>query len=334
MSQIINSTFADTPPMRELTTSNHLLDDRTALDAAWERDGYWFFRDVINLNAIDRLRANYLKVLNGLGVVDPDRRDAAIHNGAPLEDYPIVMGGAPHDDPLLAEYPATEFIADPAIKAFFTELLGEEPFWVPNSEFHAVPPNTVRPGSRFNFVHQDGANNKGLPLRVCWIPLAPIDEATGGLALAEGLHRPRMGDFPRPPEGIKESEVPVASWRRALYRPGDLVVFSLETPHSGLGNHSERHFRLSMDIRCMPRSAGVPTVGKVVAVDHRAICVETEDGEQKLFRLDEQTFCRIWRESGSGQPLKLEEIPSGVTPGSDVYVASVRGTATFIRPCH
>ena len=101
-----------------------------------------------------------------------------------------------------------QFVAEPAIREFFTGLFGGEPFWVPNTEYHAMPPRKDRSGNRFNYVHADGPNNKGLPIKVCWIPLVTIDEATGGLTLAEGMHRPRMGDFPRLAKGIAYGAVP------------------------------------------------------------------------------------------------------------------------------
>lgn len=324
----------DTPPMREFNVSNHLLGNRAALDAAWERDGYWFFRDVLDKGAIGRLRAVYLKVLDDLGVIDPTRTDAAIYNGAPLDKYPIKNDGVIGSDPLLALYPRDQFIAEPAINEFFTRLFGDEPFWVPNTEYHAIPPRKDHRGSRFNFVHSDGPNNKGLPLKICWMPLATIDEATGGLALTEGLHKPRMNDFPRPPEGIAQNAIPEDCWRRTVYQPGDLVVFSLESPHSGLANRSDRYFRLSMDIRGMKKSENVPFVGKVVGIDACAITVTADDGRQQTFRLDDDTFCRITRGRLTGIPLSLAEIPQLVKIGAPVYVASDHGTAIFIRPQH
>lgn len=326
----------DTPAMREFNVSNDLLDDRAALDAAWERDGYWFFRGVLDKDAVGRLRAVYLKVLNDLGLIDPTRTDAAVYNGAPLDNYPIKNDGNPDPttDPLLALYPRDQFVAEPAIRAFFTRLFGDEPFWVPNTEYHAMPPIRNHSGSRFNYVHADGPNNKGLPLRICWVPLATIDEATGGLALTEGLHKPRLNDFPRPPEGIVPGDVPENAWRRTVYQPGDLLVFSLESPHSGLANRSDRYFRLSMDIRGMKKSENVPFVGKVSAIDTCAITVRADDGRQQTFRLDEDTFCRISRGRLTGMPLELAEIPQLVKIGSPVYVASDHGSATFIRPQH
>lgn len=330
----ITSAFADTPAMPEFNTSNHLLGNRAALDAAWERDGYWFFRDVLDKDAIAAVRAEFLDVLQQLGVVEPGHEEAAIHNGAALDNYPIRMGGDPTIDPLLARYPAASFVKNPRIKAFFEDLLGDEVVWVPNTEFHAVPPGGSGQPSRFNFVHCDGANNKGLKLRVCWIPIAPIDEATGGLAVTEGLHRPRLGDFPRPPMGINLADVPQDAWRRAEYQPGDLLMFSLESPHSGLANRSDRFFRLSMDIRCTRKSDGVPVVGTLAAVDPCAIAVDAEDGQRHVFRLDEDTFYRIYRGRQTGMPLALEEIPAMVKLGDRVFVAHDHGTALFVRPQH
>ena len=332
MSALLES--ANTPPMREFNVSNTLLGNRAALDAAWERDGYWFFRDMLDKEAVDRLRAVYLKVLNELGVIEPGRTDAAIYNGANLDNYPIRNDGQLHADPLLALNPMRAFVAEPTVRDFFTRLLGDEPYFVPNTEYHAVPPRQDRGRNRFNFLHQDGANNKGLPLKVCWIPLALIDDEIGGLALTEGLHKPRPNDFPRPPEGIAQGVIPADAWRRTTYRPGDLLVFSMESPHSGLANYSDRYFRLSVDVRVMKKSENVPMVGKVDAVDAGTITICANDGRKQTFRLDESTFCRILRGAQTGMPLQLAEIPQRLKIGDPVFVASDSGKATFIRPQH
>jgi hypothetical protein len=334
MNTIPESKSAANPPIHEFNVSNDLLDNRPQLNAAWDRDGYWFFRNVLDQGAVARLRAVYMKVLNDLGVVDPSHTDVAIYNGASLENYPIKMGGDPAKDPLLALDPVKAFISEPAIHAFFTKVFGDEPFWVPNTEYHAVPPNREHRGSRFNFVHCDGANNKGLPLRVCWIPVARIDEATGGLTLAEGLHQPRMGDFPRPVPGIGQGIVPAGAWRRTEFEPGDVLMFSLDTPHSGLANRSDRNLRLSMDIRGMKKSGNVPMIGKVAAIDENAVTLIADDGQVRTFRLTEDSFCRIWRGALTGTPLKQAEIPKLINVGDPMYVAYERGNVLFMRPQH
>lgn len=55
-SQTLERAADDLPTMQELKTRNHLLDDKAALNAAWEQDGYWFFRDVLDKQAVARLR--------------------------------------------------------------------------------------------------------------------------------------------------------------------------------------------------------------------------------------------------------------------------------------
>lgn len=345
MTQVIESRFDDTPAMPELKTANHLLGDRKALDEAWERDGYWFFRDVLDKDAVARARAVFIETLEELGVVEPGHEDAGVYNGAPLDDFPIKMGGDPAKDPLLAKYPREVLTEDPQVKAFFEQVFGDEVFWVPNSEFHAAPPSvggfeylaTTRGDkstARFNYIHADGPNNKALPLKVCWIPLAPIDEEIGGLAVTEGLHRPRLGDFARPSEGIDPADVPLDAWRRAEYRPGDVLIFSLESPHTGLKNRSERYFRLSMDIRGMPKSGNVPVVGTLAAVDANAIAVKADDGSEHVFRIDQDTFYRVARGARQGIPLNLDEIPQQAKVGDRIFVAADHGTALFVRPQH
>lgn len=334
MGEVIVSPFAGTPAMRELTVSNHLLGDREALDATWERDGYWFFRDVLDKDAIRKVRETYLEVLGQLGVLAAGDGEAALYNGASLDEYPIKAGGNSKIDPLLARYPSKEFVKDPKIKSFFEDIFGGEVFWIPNSEFHAVPPQQVPPPSRFNFIHADGFANKGLPLRICWIPVSTIDEVTGGLAIAEGLHKPRMNDFPRLGAAIPETDVPVYAWRRTVYQPGDVLMFNLELPHSGLANLSDRFFRLSMDLRGMLKSDGPPVVGHVSGVDRCAIAVVDDEGSEHIFRVDEDTYCRVERGLLSGFRIALEEIPELVKVGAPVYVASHHGTATFIRYQH
>jgi ectoine hydroxylase-related dioxygenase (phytanoyl-CoA dioxygenase family) len=327
MKAMIESRFDDTPVM--FNVSNDLLDDRAALDAAWDRDGYWFFKNVLDQDAVAQLRGVFLKVLDDLGVIDPARTDAAVYNGAPLDDYPIKNDGGPDIDPLLKLYPRDDFVGHPQIKAFFTKLFGEEHFWVPNTEFHAVPPSTKHTGSRFKYIHCEGPNNVGLPLKICWIPLSTIDEETGGLAVAEGSHKPRMNDFVRPRRGFIDEKVVLAdTWRRTRFEPGDLLMFGLETLHSGLVNRSDQFFRLSMDIRGMKKSENIPTV------DSCAIAINADDGTQRIFRLNEETYCRIQRYPHSGMPLELAEIPQLLKVGNPVYVADDRGNARFIRPQH
>ncbi|MES2258332.1 MAG: phytanoyl-CoA dioxygenase family protein [Pseudomonadota bacterium] len=318
------TSVATLPAMKQLNVSNHLLDDRAALAAAWDRDGYWFFRDVLDQEAVGRLRGVYMDFLAGLGMVERDD-PKAIYSGKSLDGFPFRM------EPLAQRNVWKPFVTEPAIHAFFQRVLGDDPFWIPTVEYRATPPASDLQSDRMVYVHQDGFYNAGIPFLICWIPLADIDEATGGLILGEAMHKgPYLHDTSQPPMcPIPQGAVPDAAWRRADYRPGDLLLMDLGTPHTGLSNHSDR-FRLSMDIRVMGASGATPIVGKLAAISSSAVSVVGEDGRRGDFIVDQDTYCR----GLDGVKVGLEEIAVRFKVGDSVIVASKEGRATVIRPPH
>lgn len=312
------------PEMGELYCSNAHLGDPAALAAAWDRDGYWFFRDVLDQDAVGRLRSVFLDELSQLGVVAPDD-PVARYNGQSLEGFPRRM------EPLAERKLWKPFVAEPAIHGFFKRLLADEPFWIPTVEYRATPPAQDRSGSRLDYVHQDGFYNAGIPFSICWIPLAEIDSDVGGLVLAEGLHKgPYLHDLSQPPLfPVPEDAVPAHAWRRATYRPGDVIIMHLNTPHTGIANYSER-FRLSMDIRVMAASGDTPIIGRVMSITHDQVAVLGEDGRSGTFTLDERTYCR----GIDGRKVPLSEIPVLFQAGDEVILAQREGRATVMRPPH
>jgi hypothetical protein len=308
--------------MHQLHVSNEALGDRAALDAAWDRDGYWFFRDVLDHGAIARLREVYLGELAKLGVIevgDPQAR----HNGAGLERVP------PKLETLSERRAYRSFTAEPSVHDFFRRLLGDEPFWIPTVEYHTTPPTRDRSRNRYTYVHQDGFYNDGVPFRICWIPLVPIDESVGGIVVAGGLHKgPCLHDRSSPPLfPIPDGAVPEAAWCRTNYLPGDLLMFDLNLPHTGLSNHSDR-FRLSMDIRVMGASEDTPAVGPVIAIGADSISVRrADDGRVATFALDESTYCR----GGDGKKTSPAEFSRSLKVGAEAIVAGRNGLATLVR---
>lgn len=310
--------------MRELNVSNHLLDDRAALDAAWERDGYLFFRDVLDQGAVARLRGVYMSELDRLGVVNKDDPQA-LYNGKSLDNFPFRM------EPLVERDSWRPFVSEPRISEFFQRLLDDQPFWIPTVEYRATPPTQERKPSRMDYLHQDGFYNVGIPFRICWIPLSVIDDAVGGLALAEGLHTgPYLHDVSKPPLfPIPNDAVPDGAWCRATYRPGDVLLMHINTPHSGLANYSDR-FRLSMDIRLMGASGHTPIIGTLTALSSSSVSVIGDDGRTGKFTVDADTYCR----GIDGKKVPLEEIPQRMKAGDRVIVAFVGERSTLIRPPH
>src|SRR5271170_6971355 len=76
------------PEMAELNCSNGLLSDQAALGAAWDRDGYWFFRDVLDKDVIAAIRKVYIDYLVEMGVTNADDPEYR-YNGADYSNLPI-----------------------------------------------------------------------------------------------------------------------------------------------------------------------------------------------------------------------------------------------------
>jgi len=328
MPETVAGTFRGLPPMGELKTHSHLIGDRPALDQAWEQDGYWFFRGALDTDAVGRLRRVYVEELERQGVIDPvgdaSTERSVRYNGASLANYPFRM------EPLAARRPWRWFVEEPAIHGFFTRVFGEEPFWVPVVEYRATPPTQDAERPRFDGIHQDGPYSPGIPFRICWIPLAEIDEDVGGLALAEGLteqvnrHPLAQGSN----TSIPVESLPADVWRRTTYRAGDVLLMNLWTPHSGLTNRSDR-FRLSMDHRVMGRSDRCPLVGELREIDASAVTVRA-DGREVTLRIEADTYVR----NDVGRKLTDAAIGDFYKPGQEVIVAFEGDKATVVRPPH
>lgn len=320
----MNAPNADiTPAMGELRVSNSLLSDHAALAEAWELDGYWFFRDVLDRAVIDRIRGIYVDYLAETGVADP--ADPQIrYSGGDLSRL------SPRMDPLVERQIYRELHEAPTINAFFAHLFGVAPFWLPFTEYRATPPAADRARSRFDFIHEDGVYNDGLPFLICWVPLAEIDADVGGLAVVEGAHRGpclHRRDGMKIP-GIDLADVPVDRWRRTTYQPGDVLLMDRRTPHSGMSNVSDR-FRLSMDTRILPSGPGMPLVGPLVAIAADRLTIR--DGErERVVRVDERSFVR----GLNGDQMVQADIPSKFSAG-DWVIAAVEGDRVVnMRPRH
>lgn len=320
---------ASTIATHELKTHNHLIGDLDALNEAWRHDGYWFFRDVLDKGAVGRLRADYTRELERLGVIDPvgdaSTERSVVYNGKSLDGFPFRM------EPLAAQEPWRAFAADGAINDFFTRLFKDDPFWVPIAEYRATPPKGDKGGSRLDGIHQDGPYSPGIPFRICWIPLAEIDEDIGGLMLAEGLTE-EINRHPTDKGGshamIPPENIPADRWRRTIYRAGDVLLMNLWTPHTGITNVSDR-FRLSMDHRIMARGDKCPIVGEIVSITPDRVEARDESGVHGL-AIGPDTYVR----NHMGQKLSGDDIAAYYSPGTPVIIAHEDGSASAVRPTH
>jgi len=328
--QLKDTPSASLPEMQELKTHNHLLGDLAALDEAWETDGYWFFRDVLDKDAVARLRQHWIDELETNGVIDPvgdAPTDKSVrYNGGSLETYPFRM------EPIAAKRPWTSFVAEKPINDFFTRLFQDDPFWVPVVEYRATPPQQDTSKSRIDAIHQDGPFSPGIPFRICWIPLAEIDADIGGLILAEGLAADKFNYHSKNEAGsnapIQLKNIPADRWRRTTYQAGDVLLMNLWTPHTGIDNRSDR-FRLSMDHRVMAKGSKCPFVGKIEEISESNVTVVNADG-RRTFTIDPETYVR----NTVGQKLNGAEITNFHTPGAEVIIAYDDDRASVVRPPH
>lgn len=310
------------PEMKHLNDATDLVGDAQAVFEAIAQSGHAYFRDVLDQGAISRLKGRYLDVLKGMGVIANDAREP-IWNGADLSDFPLKIEEL-HEDRVWEE-----FVAEPAIDAFFTRLLGDKPFWFPIVEYRITPPVAQFPEDPLVGRHQDGFYNLGMECYTCWVPLMEIDEKTGGLAVIPGLNHGEFyhdeSDYPRfrIPAGV----LPGDRWARETYSPGDLVMFDKFTPHSGLPNTSNL-FRMSMDLRVAPRSGHLPLLGEVLRFTDEEIEIRDHDGQVKKLAVDDSTYCR-WT---SGARMPVSELRRLLLVGDRVLASAENGRAIILRP--
>ena len=323
--------FSPAPKTHEPKVHNHLLGDHAALDEAMDRDGYWFFRDVLDRDAVARLRGVYIEELEKLGVIDPVG-DAPTENSVRYNGRGDVANMPIHMEPLAERNAWQGFAAEKPIHDFLVRLLGEEPFWKPVVEYRATPPaQEVSPKCVTGF-HQDGPPTPGVNFVTMWVPVAEVDWDVGGIIFAEGLTDPinRMRiDDTGTNKGIAPENIPADVWCHTTYQPGDVLFMNRWTPHSGLTNTSDR-FRLSFDHRVMRRGAPRPLVGEVISIAPTRIEVRDDKIGAKAVRIDTTTYARTTLH----QRIWGQAIVNEFQPGTRVIVGFDNDVATVVRPTH
>lgn len=331
--QLAEAVASQNSQMGQLKTANHLLGDREALKKAWERDGYWYFKDVLDKGVISQMRDAWIDYLQRHGLIDADVNENR-YNGSGFEGKDIT----PAELARISEFNHNNMhrmlTENPKIVATVKELLGDDPFWLPIAEYRANPPVDDPSKSRFIYPHQDGFYSRGLEMKICWVPVDSVDDEVGGCAWVEGAHRgPILHDLSNPPQfPIPTDVVPIDGWKRADFEPGDIVIFDLNLPHSGLTNLSKDRFRMSMDIRVTEASGKVPSIGDVVSLTEDKVTIRNDRvGAEETFAIKPETYVR----GTDGKKREGAEIPQTFRLGETVLVNSEDGqSATLVRSIH
>jgi hypothetical protein len=314
--------------MKHLEDTNHALGDRPRLMSILEDQGYWLFRDVLDPEAVGRLRDLYMVELRERDLVDADSPEAVWNGRTPIT---IDDGVTSSRYPRLREGKAWEnFVADPAIDSFFASLIGEKPEWLRASDYYRiVPPGQDRGEDAFSLRHQDGQGLPGLDFVTCWIPLENVDPDVGGLAIVPGSHRSGVA----PGRYFDPDFAPQQAWARADYRIGDVLIFPGTMLHSGMRNRSADRFRLSLDIRFYLPTSRRPLTGPLVSITPDDVVIRTGPGGDVGVRLVDDTTILVMLDNNEiPQFLSRHEAAGVLSPGRHVMVVDRDGEALILRP--
>ncbi|WP_028223040.1 hypothetical protein [Paraburkholderia oxyphila] len=94
---------------------------------------------------------------------------------------------------------------------------------------------------------------------------------------------------------IPSDVVPIEGWKSADIEFGDIVIFDLDSRHSGLTNVSkgEGLIRLSMDIRVAEAPGKVPTLGERLSLSENQLTVRNErTDKEESYAINVETYVR------------------------------------------
>lgn len=243
--------------MNPFIESNSIIDDGIALQERANRDGYLFFRDVINRDSISEVRRDITEIL---------QRFSWIQEGTdPLEaitTHTAVLEYTEEFEPVYDEIMKLEsfhsLAHNSAIFNLAETLLGMDVLLHPSNIARIIFPSGL---AHTTPPHQDYVHIQGTPdVWTSWIPLGNCPQQMGGLSVLSGSHK--SGIFPvteASGAGRLRSDTSSinAEWVSSSFNLGDMLLFYSHTVHQGLPNLSGNRLRISADFRYQKASNSV-----------------------------------------------------------------------------
>jgi phytanoyl-CoA dioxygenase PhyH len=243
-----------TESIGQFRASNDYLGDPAKLDARLQQEGYLFFTGVLDVEAVLRTKADFIRVLQRQGMVKPDASEP-IWTGADIDQM--------NDDELYALCSYVELMESAATRRCLEAIFGGPVRISPSIGIRYALPGDDK---YLTPAHQDHYFiRQTKEFCMLWIPLMTIDERVGGLAIAQGANRRGLLDhqllenvFSYGFKGRKQKGIPFAAidepWLATEYHPGDLLLFHSLAVHRALPNTSDR-IRLSLNTLCQHERA-------------------------------------------------------------------------------
>ena len=232
--------------------ANELLDDRDALRARLDRDGYLYLKGILPVERLRALRLDMLTVLAEHGWIGGgDALKLGLAARPPVREGDDAFFDAYDDIQRLEAFHT--FAHDDDLMAVMRLVLDDTAFPHPLKVARLIFPWSHEVSTP---PHQDHPNNQGTAdLIAAWMPVGDCPTELGSLAILRGSHR--FGELPLgfhlgpgnrtamlPPEMLEELR-----WVTTDFAVGDVVLFPSLTVHASLHNATEMRLRLSVDFR-------------------------------------------------------------------------------------
>ena len=253
--------IVETPPLTEsqlspFEDSTQLLADPDALRARARRDGYLFFRGLLDPQLVLELRREVLKVMDRHGIHDSTNKLSGKLNIPQLHNIPedkmradvgisLEMYIETQQLPILHRLPH-----NPSLLKLFQTLFDEEVFVHPQ---HIMRVMTSHPVVSPTPPHQDFVHIQGTTdTWTAWFPVGDCPARLGSLAVLRGSHR--NGCLPvNRAKGAGRLATQLCEhdkdWVGGDFAVGDVLTFSSLTVHQGLATKMPDDVRISMDVR-------------------------------------------------------------------------------------
>lgn len=232
----------------DLADATGLLQKPMALREQAGRDGFLFFRGMLNPADVMTVRRDVLSLCRSHGWLD---ESAPLMDAVARPDLVVIEGDEKHK-PFYSELLTCRSLhalsLHPALLAMFEKLFGEQVLAHSRNICRTIFPRS----SKFTTPpHQDFLHIRGTAdTWTTWIPLGDCPAELGGLALARGSHA--QGFLPSKAAygagGAGVDVAPDVEWCTTDYRAGDVITFHSYNVHQGRDNQTNR-IRLSVDYR-------------------------------------------------------------------------------------
>lgn len=244
--------------MREFVDSSSIAGDGDAMRERIARDGFLFFRGLIDPAKLGEVRRDISYAIAAHRWLAPgsdplDRLPGEVEHFEGRRNW---WGGYRAIQSLESFHAIAH---DESVTGTLARLFDEDVLVHPRKIARVIWPGDpkITTPSHQDFTHILGT----VDFVTCWIPLADCPSSQGGLRIlsgspAGGLRRVEKATGAGGIRSVVDEDD--ENWSTVDYRLGDAVVFHALTVHGGVPNTSDR-LRLSVDMRYQPASEPIST---------------------------------------------------------------------------